>query len=62
MRYALAIAAVILAVIGLILWAAAEGHLDCPEGQHPEVVSYMTTTSMVGKTPVTNTHPIYACK
>lgn len=58
MRYALAIAAVLATVIGLILWAASEGHLDCPEGQSLEVVSYYTTTT--GKTQITT--PIYACK
>lgn len=30
MRYALAVAAVLLTVIGLILWTTSEGHLDCP--------------------------------
>lgn len=62
MRYFIAFAVIAAAVLGLVIWAAAEGHLDCPEGQHPEIVSYMTTTSKVGKTTVTNTHPIYACK
>lgn len=61
MRYAMAFAAIFLAVIGLILWAASEGHLDCPEGQNREIVSYITTTT-TGKPPVTTTTPIYACK
>lgn len=62
MRYLIAFAVIAAAVLGFFIWAAAEGYLDCPEGQHPEIVSYMTTTNMVGKTPVTNTTPIYACK
>lgn len=49
------------ALVALIVWAAASGELECGQNEHSEIVSYMTTTNMVGKTPVTSTTPIYAC-
>lgn len=61
MRYLIVFGALAASVVALIWWAAATGKLDCEPNEHSEIVSYYTTTQTVGKTHVTNTHPIYAC-
>ncbi len=48
------------AVLSLFVWAATEGKLDCPEGQHSEIIGYTSVTS--GKPPVKTTVPITACR